>query len=280
MFLRVLVVNVFLVLSLVLLTAHPAAVFAETAGTDNAAGIEFVAVKGGCFQMGDSVGDGDPNERPVHEVCVNDFSMGKYEVTNDQFKKFRPGHKSGTFEGISLDDPKQPVVNVSWEDAVEYAKWLSSKTGHAYRLPTEAEWEYAARAGSTAAYFWGNDPNEACKYANVADATAQKKYPKWRAFNCDDGNLVAAPVGSFKPNAFGLYDMLGNAWEWVEDVYSAEAYSKLPKNNPVYQGSGEYRVERGGGWSNGPLGVRSSHRAGVSPSFGHRSLGFRLVMVK
>jgi formylglycine-generating enzyme required for sulfatase activity len=274
MFLRVLVVNVFVVLSMVLLAAYPAVVFGETAD------MEFVDVKGGCFQMGDSSGDGDPNERPVHEVCVNDFSMGKYEVTNGQFKKFRPGHDSGKFEAMSLNEDKQPVVNVSWYDAAEYAKWLSSKTGHTYRLPTEAEWEYAARAGSKTSYFWGSETSEACKYANVADANAHKKYPTWRSFGCDDGHLVAAPVGSFKPNAFGLYDMLGNAWEWVEDVYNAEAYSKLPKTNPVYTGAGEFRVERGGGWSNGPLGVRSSQRVGLTPTFGHRSLGFRLVMVK
>ncbi|MCG6553085.1 MAG: formylglycine-generating enzyme family protein [Candidatus Magnetominusculus sp. LBB02] len=275
-----LVLRVFVMLFVISLAASSAVVFGETAGLDETAGMEFAAVKGGCFQMGDSVGDGDPNERPVHEVCVSDFSMGKYEVTNQQFKKFRPSHDSGKFEGVSLNENNQPVVNVSWEDAVEYAKWLSSKTGRTYRLPTEAEWEYAARAGSSSAYYWGNDASEACKYANVSDAAAQKKYPKWRSFNCDDGHLVAAPVGSFRPNAFGLYDMLGNAWEWVEDVYNAEAYSKLPKNNPVFEGSGEYRVERGGGWSNGPMGVRSSHRVGLTPTFGHRSLGFRLVLVK
>ncbi|MBF0456510.1 MAG: formylglycine-generating enzyme family protein [Nitrospirae bacterium] len=274
MFLRVLVVNVFMVLMFVLLAAHPGVVFAE-----GSADGDFVAVKGGCFQMGDASGDGDPNERPVHEVCVSDFSIGKYEVTNEQYKRFRPKHDSGKFEDLSLNEAKQPVVNVSWEDAKEYAKWLSAKTGHTYRLPTEAEWEYAARAGSKTPYSWGDSAAEACKYANVADATAHKRFPTWKSFDCDDGYLVSAPVGSFKPNAFGIYDMLGNAWELVEDVYNAEAYTKLPKDNPLFQGAGEYRVERGGGWSNGPLGVRVSHRAGVSPTFGHRSLGFRLVMV-
>jgi len=250
---------------------------AEAPFKDTTTGMEFVKIKGDCYQMGDSVGDGDPNERPVHEVCVSDFYIGTTEVTNEQFKKFMPTHKSGTAQGISLEEAKQPVVNVSWEDAEAFAKWLSQSSGQMYRLPTEAEWEFATRAGSSDSRFWGNNPNEACKYANVADLTAKKYREKWTVFNCDDGYQVAAPVGSFLPNGNGLYDVLGNAWEWCEDVYNSEAYTRLPKNNPVYEGSGEYRVMRGGGWSNGPLGIRSSHRVGLSPDFGHHALGFRLV---
>ena len=265
-------------LLLALLIAYPVSVHADAGHTDPAAtGMEFVSVKGGCFEMGDSVGDGDSNERPVHEVCVSDFSIGKYEVTNAQFKKFRPQHKSGTSKGLDLDTDTQPVVAVSWEDAVAFAKWLSQETGQKYRLPTEAEWEYAARAGSKTSRFWGNNPDEACKYANVGDLTAKERWSTWTTFACNDGFAVAAPVGSFMPNGYGLNDMLGNVWEWCEDIYNSEAYGKLPKDNPVYEGSGEYRVIRGGGWSNGPLGIRSSHRVGLSPDFGHQSLGFRLV---
>ncbi|MBF0538366.1 MAG: formylglycine-generating enzyme family protein [Nitrospirae bacterium] len=280
MFLKGTFAYVVVALSMVFLAVHPAVVMGETSDKESVTGMEFVAVKGGCFEMGDTSGDGDPNERPAHEVCVNGFSMGKYDVTNEQFRKFRPNHDSGKFETLTLNEDKQPVVNVSWEDATEFAKWLSHKSGHTFRLPTEAEWEYAARAGSKASRFWGNNPDDACTYANVSDDSAKKRFPKWTSFNCNDGFLVAAPVGTFKPNEFGLYDMLGNVWQWVEDVYSPEAYSKLPKNNPTYEGAGEYRVERGGGWSNGPLGVRSAHRVGLTPTFGHRSLGFRLVMVK
>jgi len=239
--------------------------------------IELVPIKGGCFQIGDSVGDGDPNERPVHEVCVSNFSIGKFEVTNTQYLAFDPEHNSGTSEESSLNGGNQPVVNVSWEDAVAYTKWLSIKTGQSYRLPTEAEWEYAARAGSDKSRYWGNNHDEACRFANVADLTAKKHWAQWTTFPCDDGFAVSAPVGSFLPNNFGPHDMLGNVWEWCEDIYNSEAYSKLPKNNPVYGGVGEYRVMRGGGWSNGPLGIRSSHRVGLSPGFGHHSLGFRLV---
>jgi formylglycine-generating enzyme required for sulfatase activity len=239
--------------------------------------MEFVSVKGGCYQMGDSVGDGDPNERPVREVCVPDFFLGKFEVTNAQFKKFRPQHNSGKSQNASLDEDTQPVVNVSWEEAAAFSKWLSQQSGQKYRLPTEAEWEFAARAGSNQSRYWGNNPEEACKHANVADMTAKKLWAKWTTFTCDDGYAVSAPVGKFMPNSYGLYDMLGNVWEWCEDIYNSEAYTKLPKDNPVFGGSGEYRVMRGGGWSNGPLGIRNSHRVGLSPDFGHHALGFRLV---
>jgi formylglycine-generating enzyme required for sulfatase activity len=227
--------------------------------------------------MGDSTGEGDPNERPVHKVCLSDFYIGAYEVTNSQYQKFMSQHHSGTSEENNLNGASQPVVNVSWEDAASFAGWLSSQSGENYRLPTEAEWEFAARAGSTQSRFWGNNPDEACDYANVADITAKKERPNWTTFFCDDTHFVSAEVGSFKANNFGLYDVLGNVWEWCLDVYNSEAYSKLPQDDPVYQGSGEYRVMRGGGWSNGPLGIRSSHRVGLSPNFGHHALGFRLV---
>lgn len=256
---------------------NPAAASAEAPYIDPSTGMEMVLVKGGCFPMGDSLGEGDPNERPVHEACLGDFYIGRYEVTNEQFKKFNAQHTSGSSEGMSLDGDKQPVVNVSWEDAAAFAGWLAKKSGQTYRLPTEAEWEYAARAGTQGSRFWGNNPDEACRYANVADLTAKKKRPNWTTFFCDDGYMVTAPVGSFAANGFELHDMLGNVWEWCEDVYNSEAYGKLPKDNPVYRGPGEYRVMRGGGWSNGPLGIRSSHRVGLSPEFGHHALGFRLV---
>lgn len=250
---------------------------AQESYTDDSTGMQFVFIQGGCFDMGDSIGEGDPNERPVHQVCLSDFYIGAFEVTNAQFQKFMAQHQSGTSEEKNLGGPNQPVVNVSWEDATSFAQWLSSQSGESYRLPTEAEWEFAARAGSGQSRFWGNNPDEACNYANVADMTAKKMRPQWTTFFCDDNHFVSADVGSFKPNEFGLYDVLGNAWEWCLDVYNSEAYSKLPQDNPVYQGSGEYRVMRGGGWSNGPLGIRSSHRVGLSPNFGHHALGFRLV---
>jgi len=144
------------------LAIFPVVLWADALDIEPNTGMEFVFIKGGCFEMGDSVGDGDANERPVHTVCVSDYSIAKFEVTNEQFRKFRPQHNSGTYEGLSLNGDKQPVVNVSWYDAVAFAKWLSEKTGKIYRLPTEAEWEYAARAGTKTSRFWGNNPDEAC----------------------------------------------------------------------------------------------------------------------
>ena len=144
---------------------------------DAVTGMEFVFIKGGCYEMGDPAGDS--NDRPLHAVCVSDFYIGNRDVTNEQFRKFRPDHDSGTFDGMSVNDDKQPVVNVSWEDAVAFARWLSQRSGNNYRLPTEAEWEYAARAGTKTTYFWGDNPGDACKYANVADLSAKKRWPKW-----------------------------------------------------------------------------------------------------
>jgi formylglycine-generating enzyme required for sulfatase activity len=264
-------------LVVLLLFAYVQAAHTQTSYTDPLTGMEFISIKGGCYQMGDSSGGGDPSERPVHEVCVSDFFIGKFEVTNAQYKKFNPQHDSGICQKSSLNDDNQPVVHVSSEDAVAFAEWFSRKSGQTFRLPTEAEWEYAARAGSNKSRFWGNNPDEACTYANVADITSKKRRGKWTSFNCDDGYLVSAPVGSFKPNGYGLHDMLGNVWEWCQDTYDSEAYTKLPKDNPVYEGSGEYRSMRGGGWSNGPRGIHSAHRVGLEPDFGHHALGFRLV---
>lgn len=264
-------------LLIVLSLAFPALAGAEAPYIEPVTGMEMILVKGGCFAMGDSTGDGEPSELPVHESCVGDFYLGRYEVTNGQYKKFDAKHVSGASEGAGLDGDRQPVVNVSWERSVAFAEWLSHTSGEIYRLPTEAEWEYAARAGTSESRFWGDNPDDACRYANVADLTAKKQRPKWNTFFCDDGYLVTAPVGSFTANGFGLHDTLGNVWEWCEDVYNSEAYGRLPKDNPVFRGPGEYRVMRGGGWSNGPLGIRSSHRVGLSPEFGHHALGFRLV---
>ncbi|MDT8424017.1 MAG: formylglycine-generating enzyme family protein, partial [Desulfuromonadales bacterium] len=140
--------------------------------TDPTTGMAFVLVKGGCFQMGSNAGDSD--EKPVHEVCVDDFYMGKYEVTNGQYRRYKGGHNSKTYNGNSLNGDKQPAVNVSWDDAVSYAQWLAGKSGKSVRLPTEAEWEYAARGGTTTVRWWGDSADQACRNANVHDRTSKR----------------------------------------------------------------------------------------------------------
>ncbi|MBI5186154.1 MAG: SUMF1/EgtB/PvdO family nonheme iron enzyme [Nitrospinae bacterium] len=187
--------------------------------------------------MGDTFGDGDADEKPVHEVCVDDFYIGKYEVTNKEFREFRLFHDSYDYEGHSLNGGNQPVAMVSWEDAKAYADWLSEKTGKRYRLPTEAEWEYAARSGEKGyKYSWGNGGPVGKRGGNIADESAKRKFSDWTAWSrwttwkgYDDGYAVSSPVGSFEPNEFGLYDMSGNVWEWVEDLYDSESYSKSAK---------------------------------------------------
>jgi formylglycine-generating enzyme required for sulfatase activity len=245
--------------------------------TDSASGMFFVPVPAGCFIMGDTFGDGQGDEKPAHNVCLDGFYMGKFEVTNAQYRKFKPEHNSGVYEGNSLNGDSQPVANVSWYEAVEFARWLSKKSGRTYRLPTEAEWEYAARGGTGGRNFWDDAPSGACRYANGADLTAKSQWPAWTTTDCNDGFKVAAPVGSFQSNAFGLHDMMGNAWEWTNDWYDAEYYFNSPKDNPRGPSQGALRVPRGGGWGNASECVRVSDRNGFDPDFRILFLGFRLV---
>ncbi len=246
-------------------------------------GIEFVWVPGGCFFMGtpqDEEGR-DNDETPVHEVCVGDFWMSKTEVTNGQFKKFQPEHSSREYQGLSLKGDEQPVVYVSWRDAVDFAQWLTNKNGGQYkfRLPTEAEWEYACRGGTETARYWGEDPEGACVHENVADLTAGRQLGLTDIHHCEDGYAATAPVASFQPNPFGLYDMLGNVWEWCLDQYDAAGYFRHERDNPVIKDSrgNAERVIRGGYWHGGPAGVRCGDRGAGLPGGMNDDLGMRLV---
>jgi formylglycine-generating enzyme len=173
-----------------------------------------------------------------------------------------------------------PVVDVSFNDATAFAQWLSRKEAKTYRLPTEAEWEYACRAGTTTRYWAGDDPEGLPKIANLYDATTAKRFPEWNkyALQASDGFVFTAPVGSFQPNAFGLYDMHGNAWQWVSDWYGADYYAKSPVEDPQGPATGIRHVRRGGAWLSWPLYVRASFRNFNTPESRYFNLSFRLVL--
>ncbi len=202
--------------------------------------------------------------------------MGKFEVTNRQFRLFRRGHDGTEYKDVNLNGDDQPAVYVSWHDAKAFISWLNGKGGKRFSLPTEAQWEYACRAGTTTMRYWGDDERDACAYANVHDDTSKNIFGfKWDHHACNDGYAVTAPVGQFKPNNFGLYDMLGNVWEWCEDGYDQSAYVKHERKNPVTNGS--RRVLRGGSWYINPWYVRCAGHFRNDPSRRRSVVGFRLV---
>ncbi len=246
-------------------------------------GLAFVWVPGGCYLMGSpqSEKDRSEDEGPVHEVCVDGFWMSQTVVTNAQFKQFQKDHDSRDFAGHSLNGNGQPAVYVSWVDANNFAQWLTGENGGQYkfRLPTEGEWEYACRAGSDASRYWGEDTSRACIYENVADYTAGRQLGIKSVHECDDGYAATAPVGSFRPNAFGLYDMLGNVLEWCSDVYGVDSYVRHDRNNPQItdESMGGSRVIRGGCWRSSPKAARCAIRGSGLPDSMKDDLGFRIV---
>ncbi len=250
------------------------------------------------------------DEHPSHRVRITrPFSMGVHEVTVGQFRQFvqetnyqTDAEKGTDFNGAFGFDAEtgelgesedyswrdtgfeqtdeHPVVNVSWNDAVAFCKWLSRKEGKSYRLPTEAEWEYACRAGTTTRYYHGDNPEGLAAVGNVADATAKAKFPDWDwPIAADDGYVFAAPVGKFKPNAFGLYDMHGNVYEWCADWYGDDYYAQSPVDDPPGPVVGFDRVYRGGGWGGGVWACRATCRRMDEPAGRTLVLGFRVVLV-
>ena len=257
------------------------------------------------------------DEAPVHRVRITkDFFMGRTEVTVGQFRQFLAashyvpesiadgtggygynpkyvpirGARGEQFEGrdprYSWSNPgfaqtdAHPVVNVTWNDAQAMASWLSKTEGRRYRLPTEAEWEYAARAGTRSRYQNGDDPEGLTEVANVFDAAARPLWPAFaaQALKSDDGYAFTAPVASFAPNAFGLYDMHGNAWEWTSDLHDEHYYAQSPVDDPQGPSVGSVYVRRGGSWHSWPLYVRSSYRNWNSPETRYTLVGIRLLM--
>lgn len=221
-------------------------------------GIDIVRIESGCFSMGDKYGSGKTDEKPVHEVCVNAFYLGRYEVTQGQWKTVM-GNNPSHFKDCG---DKCPVENVSWNDTQEFIRRLNDKTGKNYRLPTEAEWEYAAKSGG-----WHE------KYAGADRDDELDSY----AWYIDNSNGRPHPVGQKKPNILGIYDMSGNVWEWCQDWYGETFYRASQNSNPQGPARGAYRVLRGGAWGSGARNVRAAHRDGVSVSKPD-SRGFRLAI--
>jgi formylglycine-generating enzyme required for sulfatase activity len=263
---------------------------------------ETVLVRGGTFQMGSN--DGDSDEKPVHTVTVSPFQMGKYEVTNAQFCAFLNEKGNQTEADVtwidlpgSYDDERcriqklggkfevergyenYPVIYVNYYGAVAYCQWLSECSGKKYRLPTEAEWEYAAGNGSRhTKYSWGDGLPNGSRGGNVADETAKKKYSSWSIFdNYSDNYVYTAPVGQFLANDFGLYDMTGNVWEWCSDWKGD--YSSAAVTNPSGAVTGSYRVLRGGSWDRYPLYARVACRSGYTPTCRSNLIGFRVAFI-
>ncbi len=263
-------------------------------------------------------------EHPQHHVYITKpFYLGIYTVTRGQFRQFvkdtgyktdaekreKPGpdlkyegdiynpHCSWRNAGFKQTD-EHPVVDVDWDDAVAFCKWLSKKESKTYRLPTEAEWEYACRGGTTTRYYSGNDPESLAKVGNVADAAhkakilanvpniadpaVEAKFSYMVTIKANDGYAFTAPVGSFKPNAFGLYDMHGNVFQWCADWYSGKYYAESPAFDPTGPDGacpGNMRVIRGGAWSSGPIIARSAQRYWGSQGVNcwHGMTGFRVA---
>ncbi|ALG67941.1 SUMF1/EgtB/PvdO family nonheme iron enzyme [Beggiatoa leptomitoformis] len=241
----------------------------------------FVWIPDGCFNMGspDTEGGRYVDESPTHKACVQGFWMGQTEVTNAQYRLFKPSHDSGTYSEQSLNENEQPVIKVTWQDAQDYAQWLSKIAGYTLQLPTETQWEYAGRGGTQTPYFWGADAKQACQYANVHDAHSLKYNPfSWSGYECDDGFTVTAPVGHFQANPFGLYDIVGNVWEWTCTSYHA-TYSPPEKECSVTQLS-EQVVVRGGAWNYRPTFSRMAARFKMLKTDYSHSGGFRLVRLK
>ena len=264
---------------------------------DGSLGPKMALLPGGSFRMGDIRGQGQDDEQPVHSVRVEKFAVGVYEVTVGEFRRFAraTGHRSqgddcyvyqeGSWKQVAdadWDKPyfpqndQQPVVCVSWHDAAAYAEWLSGQTGQNYRLPTEAEWEYAARAGTDTARYWGDTADEACGYANVGDQSLKRELNvSWTIHACADGYVYTAPVGAFRANRFGLYDMLGNVWEWTCSEYAN--YKEGKESACLGKNHADARVIRGGSWNYGPAWVRSADRDDWRPASRINSAGFRLA---
>lgn len=217
----------------------------------------MVYVSGGTFTMGATAEQGseaDGDEKPTHRVTLSSFSIGRYEVTQEEWEAVM-GNNPSVYKGV-----RRPVENVSWDDCQKFIRKLNSLTGKKFRLPTEAEWEYAARGGNKSKRYKYSGSN------NIGDVA-------WYDVNINDNTHS---VGQKSPNELGIYDMSGNVWEWCEDWYGD--YNSSTQNNPLGTANGPGRVRRGGGWGNGSGDCRVSYRSYYTPINGSNIIGLRLAL--
>ena len=269
---------------------------------------EMVDIPDGRFVMGAAAGEeerenlaGEFRHRsePSREVSVARFAAGRFEVTRGQYRAFARATGRGSegcfmWNGAAYEmdpakdwrnpgyaqDDAHPVACVSWDDASAYVSWLSRLTGKRYRLLSEAEWEYAARAGTTTMRFWGDNANMSCDHANGADITARQRVrgaKDWGVANCDDGFAYTAPVGSYRANRFGLHDMLGNVWEWTQDCWNANYQGASTDGHAWLAGDCSMRAVRGGSWDDAPAGLRAAYRVGSPTVVRVYGRGFRVA---
>lgn len=242
-------------------------------------GPEMVVLPPGRYYMGCVSGMGCSNrERPIRAVSFgNPFAVSIHEVTMDEYDRFTAATGRPRVDDGSWGRGRRPAVNVSWSDAQEYVAWLSRETGGSYRLLAEAEWEYAARAGSTTQFHFGDRPMELCRYGNHADVSVPERV-EWRNTLCSDRvSLETAEVGSYAPNPWGLHDMHGNVWEWVEDCWNG-SYEDSPTDGSAWtEGDCSRRIVRGGSWNNRPALLRAAGRNGVGVGERGLNIGLRVA---
>jgi formylglycine-generating enzyme required for sulfatase activity len=218
--------------------------------------LTLVEIPAGEFLMGSPAGKGMEHEHPRHKTSITrPFYLGRYEVTQAQWTKVM-GDNPSYFKGSDL-----PVESVSWNDVQKFIAKLNTMTGEEFRLPTEAEWEYACRAGSNAQYYFGDNEDKLDEYAWYTDNSEGRTHP----------------AGKKKPNSFGLHDMLGNVWEWCADWYSKTYYDISPKDEPRGPASGKHRILRGGAWHYSAIGLRPANRYYQSPEYEYADTGFRIA---
>ena len=265
---------------------------------------KMVVAPAGEFIMGAEGGEEGRPDGPPHRVAIaRPFAIGEFEVTNREFAAFvaDTGYETSPPCAVRVGDewllhpealwtdlqtgqewePDHPVACVNWLDARAYVAWLAERTGRPYRLPSEAEWEYAARGGMSGDFPWGAEPDEACIHANVFDSSAKAELGySWQAADCDDGFSMLAPVGQLRPNGFGLHDVAGNLWEWVEDCYEAPYPADIPTDGSSYgppPGECERRSVRGGSWTSRISRQRLAFRGRDPEDLRYSIFGFRVA---